>query len=511
MVNNTDLPPQRRVMILAVCCVSVLLVGIDLTAVNVALPSIGHSFHTDVSGLSWTIDAYTLTLAALLLLSASTADRIGRKHVFRIGLLIFVAGSGLCALAPNLDCLVAFRVIQAVGGSMLNPVAMAIVTNVYTKPADRARALGVWAGVIGLSLALGPILGGALVGSSLGWRWIFVINVPIGVVGVVLATRVVPESKAPRPRRVDPAGQVFVAGMLATLTYGIIEGPRLGWSSPVIVAAFVLAVAALIGILVYEPRRAQPLIELGFFKSVPFAGATLMAISSFAALSAFLFLNSLYLQDARGYSPLHAGLLTVPLAAVSIVFGPVFGKMLGKYGARPSLVVAGVGLMLTGFMLIRIDNTTATVWLLIAYAVMGIGNAAVGAPISQTAIAGMPVSQASVAAGIASTARQVGATFGVAIAGATLASTATVPPYRQLATATHIGWWLNVAYGLVILTAGLATTTRWAKATAANVANNLNDEKNDTGRDPKRPVPTTAVGPTPGNANPPINEGARQR
>ena len=191
-------------MVLAVCCVSVLLVGIDMTAVNLALPSIGRDFHTGASGLSWIIDAYTLVLATFLMFSASTADRIGRELVFRIGLGTFVVGSALCAIAPSLGWLIAFRALQGLGGSMLNPVAMAILSSVYPHPADRAKAIGVWSGVIGLSLALGPIVGGALVDSPPGWRGIFLINLPIGLAAIVVATRVTPESKAAKPRKGRP-------------------------------------------------------------------------------------------------------------------------------------------------------------------------------------------------------------------------------------------------------------------------------------------------------------------
>src|ERR1700722_11042442 len=190
----TSLTSRQRSYALLVCCVAVLLIGIDLTAVNVALPTIGRQFHANVSSLSWTIDAYSLTLASLLMLSSSTADRVGRKRVFRIGLVTFMLGSLLCALSPNLAWLVVFRVIQGVGGSMLTPVAISIIANIYTDSSERGRALGVWSGVTGLALALGPVVGGALVGSSLGWRWIFAINLPIGIVALIMAQRFIPES-----------------------------------------------------------------------------------------------------------------------------------------------------------------------------------------------------------------------------------------------------------------------------------------------------------------------------
>ena len=192
------LESHRRQLVLGVCCVSILLVGIDMTAVNVAIPSIGREFHTSASNLSWIIDAYALVLATLLMLSSSMADRFGRKRIFRIGLGTFVLGSALCAVAPNLGWLIAFRALQGIGGSMLNPVAMAVIANVFPERAERARAIGVWAGVTGVSLAIGPIVGGALVGSSLGWRWIFLINVPIGLAAVASVRRSCPSQRPPR-------------------------------------------------------------------------------------------------------------------------------------------------------------------------------------------------------------------------------------------------------------------------------------------------------------------------
>ena len=191
-----ELSRQRRIGILLICSMSLLIVGLDVTIVNVALPSIGREFHAPLSGLQWTVDAYTLVLASLLMLSGSTADRLGRRRTFVIGLLTFAAGSLLCSLAPNLTTLIIFRMVQAVGGSMLNPVAMSIITNTFTIPRERAQAIGVWAAVVGVSMALGPVVGGVLV-TSVGWRSIFWINIPVGLTAVVLALRYIPESKAP--------------------------------------------------------------------------------------------------------------------------------------------------------------------------------------------------------------------------------------------------------------------------------------------------------------------------
>src|SRR3954468_12868530 len=224
---------QQRWRVLAVCCLSLFIVGLDITTVNVALPSIGRDLHASISGLQWTVGAYTLVMASLLMLSGSTADRLGRKRTFVIGLSVFSLASLLCSLAPSVGLLVAFRVLQAVGGSMMNPVAMSIIANTFTDPRERAQAVGVWGAVFGVSMALGPIVGGGLVASS-GWRSIFLINLPVGLAAIALALRFIPESKAPRPRRVDPVGQALVIVLLATLTFGIIEAPSRGWTAPVI-------------------------------------------------------------------------------------------------------------------------------------------------------------------------------------------------------------------------------------------------------------------------------------
>jgi EmrB/QacA subfamily drug resistance transporter len=282
-------------LVLGICCLSLFIVGLDATIVNLALPAIRSDLNADVSKLQWTIDAYTLVLASLLMVSGSTADRVGRRRTFQLGLVLFGVGSLLCGFATSADMLIAFRMLQAVGGSMLNPVAMSIITNTFTDPRERAQAIGVWGGVVGLSMSVGPVVGGALVDSA-GWQYIFWINVPVALAALVLTALFVPESRAAVPRRIDPVGQVLVVLLLGGLTYGIIEGQRAGWGSPLIIGCFVLTVVALIGLVLYERRREEPLLEPRFFRSAPFSGATLIAVAGFAALSGFLFLNSLYLQ-----------------------------------------------------------------------------------------------------------------------------------------------------------------------------------------------------------------------
>ena len=464
-----ELSRQRRYLVLAICCMSLFIVGIDSTIVNVALPDIGRDFHAPVSGLQWTIDAYTLVLAALLMLSGSTADRLGRRRVFQIGLALFTIGSLLCSLAPGLGWLVAFRMVQAVGGSMLNPVAMSIITNTFTEPSDRARAIGVWGGVFGLSMAMGPVVGGALV-DSVGWRGVFWVNIPVGIAAILLTALFVPESKAARARRPDPIGQILIIAVLGSLTYGVIEGPSYGWGSARILAFFAVTVIAVIAFLFYEPRREDPLIDIRFFRSLPFSGATLTAVSATSALGGFLFLITLYLQDVRGYRPLFAGLFLLPMAAAMAVGAPLAGRMLARRGARAPLLIAGTGITTGGILLTQLTNSSAPGYLILAFLVFGIGTGFVNAPITNSAVSGMPRSQAGVASGIASTSRQVGASLGVAVMGSVLAANLHGPMAAGFAAATRPGWWIVAAAGVVVIVLALITTSRSGKASAERTA-----------------------------------------
>jgi EmrB/QacA subfamily drug resistance transporter len=471
-----ELARERRHLVLAICCTALLLIGMDTTIVNVALPAIGADFQAPVSGLQWTVDAYLLVIAGFLMLSGSAGDRLGRRRVFLAGLAAFTAGSLACSLAPGLGWLIAFRALQAVGGSMLSPVAMAIVTNVFTEPGERARAIGIWGSVFGLSLALGPVAGGALVDSA-GWRSVFWVNIPIGIAAIVLTALYVPESRAGTFRRPDPLGQALVMVALGTLTYAIIEGPGHGWGSPLIIACLAAAAASLAAFGWHEGRRDQPLVDLRFFRSLPFSGAALTAVAAMAAFAGFLFLITLYLQDARGYRPLEAGLFLVPMALAMACCAPLAGRMIARRGARPPLLIAGVGLTAGGVALTFIGASTPAWYLLAATVVLGVGMGWVNAPITNSAVAGMPRSQAGVAAGIASTSRQVGSSLGVAVTGSVLAAglrgampPAAAGPAGGLAHAAVPAWWIIVGLGAVCLLLSLATTGRRGRASAERAA-----------------------------------------
>jgi EmrB/QacA subfamily drug resistance transporter len=468
-----ELSYPRRMLVLGICAMSLLMVGVDSTIVNVALPSIQRDLHAGVDGLQWVIDAYTLVIASLLMLAGSTGDRLGRRRVFQVGLSLFTLGSLLCSLAPGLGWLIVFRMIQAVGGSMMNPVALSIITNVFTDPKERARAIGIWGAVFGLSMALGPVLGGVLVDTA-GWRSIFWVNIPVGVAVLVLTQLFVPESRAERVRRVDPIGQVLVVVTLASLTYAIIEGPGHGWSSAEIVGFFVLATVAAIGLVAYEQRRDEPLIDFRFFRSAPFAGATAIAVCAFATMGAFLFLTVLYLQDVRGLNALHAGLYLLPAAAMTLIFAPVSGRIVGARGPRLPLAVAGVGLTAGAIMLTFLGLNTAAWYILLSFLIYGFGNAMVNPPITNTAISGMPRSQAGVAAAIASTGRQTGSSLGVAIAGSIVNSDVTSGSFSSgFVGAERVAWWVIAGFGTVVLILGYVTSGRWARRTAELTARRL--------------------------------------
>jgi EmrB/QacA subfamily drug resistance transporter len=394
--------------------------------------------------------------------------------VFQIGLVMFTLGSLLCSLAWNITALVVFRGVQALGGSMLNPVALSIISNTFTERRARARAMGVWGAVFGISLALGPVIGGLLV-SDVSWRAIFWINIPIGAAAIILTQLFVPESRAGTARRFDPWGQLLVIALLASLTYGVIEGPSAGWGSPLIVAMFVVAAVAAVALVRVESRRFQPLLEVRFFRSVPFSGASVIAVLAFGVLGGFLFLNTLYLQDTRGFSALHAGLLTLPMAVLIFLFAPVSGRLVGSRGPRLPLVLAGLAIMAASLLLIRLSDGTPVPWLLFVYVIFGLGFGLVNAPISNAAVSGMPNSQAGVAASVASASRQAGSALGVAITGSLVAGASNA----GLAAASHAAWIVLAACGLGITVLGFVSTGPRASATAQRVREILASEAAD--------------------------------
>ena len=463
-----SLSARRKALILVSCCLSLLIVSMDATIVNVAIPDIRRDLGASASQLQWVIDVYTLVLASLLLLAGAAADRFGRRGTFQVGLTVFAVASLLCSLAPNIETLIAARFLQAIGGSMMNPVAMSIITQVFTGRVERARAIGIWGGVVGISMAAGPIVGGALI-ELVNWRAVFWINLPICLLAIVLTAVFVPRSRSETMRGVDPIGQVLGMAFLFGIVFVLIEGPGMGWTDTRLVAVAVAAVVAFLGFLFVEARRRDPFIDLRFFRSIPFASATVIAVCAFAAWGAFLFVMSLYLQDERGFSAMHTGLIYLPIAVGALVFSPLSGRMVGRFGSRPSLLIAGTLITAATLSLTALSATTPVWQLLVVFAVFGIGFSMVNAPITTAAVSGMPTDRAGAASAVASTSRQVGVSIGVALTGS-VAGSALTTMGADFAVAARPLWLICAAFGLTIFALGLYSTSVRAQRSADDLA-----------------------------------------
>jgi EmrB/QacA subfamily drug resistance transporter len=459
---------RRKTIILLSCCLSLLIVSMDATIVNVAIPAIRTDLHATPSQLQWVVDVYTLVLASLLILAGATGDRFGRRRIFQIGLAAFAVGSLLCSLAPSIDMLIAARFVQGLGGSMMNPVALSLISQVFTGRVERARALGVWGAVVGISMALGPTVGGLLI-EYVSWRAVFWINLPICAGAIVLTMIFVPESKSATMRNIDPVGQALAVVFLFGVVFTLIEGPSRGWTSPLVVGILATAAVSFAGFLAYESRRSDPFIDLRFFRSIPFAAATLTAISAFAAWGAFLFIMSLYLQAERHFSAMQTGLIYLPIAIGALLFSPLSGRLVGHYGARPSLLTAGA-LITAASVLLTFLTATTPVWaLLVVFTVFGIGFSMVNAPVTNAAVSGMPLDRAGAASAVTSTSRQVGVSIGVALCGS-LTGTALTHVDADFAAAARPLWFVCVALGVVVFALGFYSTTRRAVRSAERLA-----------------------------------------
>ncbi|MEI6252071.1 MAG: MFS transporter [Mycobacteriaceae bacterium] len=469
----SELSARRKTIILASCCLSLLIVSMDATIVNVAMPSIRADLHASASQMQWVVDIYTLVLASLLMLAGATGDRFGRRRVFQIGLVTFALGSLLCSVAPSITMLIVARLIQGIGGSMLNPVALSIISQIFVERVERARALGFWGAVVGISMALGPIVGGFLI-DAVGWRAVFWINLPICAAAIILTAVFVPESKSATMRDIDPVGQLLAVLTLFGLVFVLIEGPGLGWADPRIIAIAVGAAVAFALFLRYESRRHDPFIDLRFFRSIPFASATVTAVCAFAGWGSFLFMMSLYLQGERGYSAAHTGLIYLPIAIGALFFSPLSGRLVGRYGSRPSLLASGILITAASVMLTFLTPTTPVWALLVIFTVYGMGFGIVNAPITNAAVSGMPNDRAGAASAVTSTSRQVGVSIGVALCGS-VAGTALASAGVQFTSAALPLWFVNIGLGLAIVVLSITSTSARAVRSAERLAPLIED------------------------------------
>ncbi len=404
------------------------MIMLDNTIVNVALPSIQRELHIkNVSQLEWVVTGYALTFAVLMLTGGKLADLYGRRRVFILGLAIFAASSLACGLAPNAGFLIGARIVQGVGSAMMNPATLSIISATFP-PRQRGMAIGIWAGVSALALAIGPLLGG-LITEHINWNWIFFINVPVGVVGIAVARVVIRESKdTSEEQRLDLPGLLSSAIALFALTYALIEANNKGWTSTEILTLLVVAVAGLAAFVVLERHQRIPMLDLSLFRNPTFAGANaVMLLVSLAMFGVFFFI-SLYMQNVLGYSATKAGATFLPMTVLIVLVAPIAGRITDQVGSR-WLVGAGMTLVSCSMLLFARLQVDSSFWdLLPAMLVGGIGMAISMSPTTATAMGSVPVAKAGVGSAVLNSMRQVGGSLGIALMGAIMTSYVKVGP-----------------------------------------------------------------------------------
>ncbi len=441
---------DRKWWTLTAVSVATFMLLLDITIVNVALPSIQRALHSSFSDLQWVVDAYALTLAAALLVSGSVADLIGRRLVFVIGLVVFSTASLLCGLAVNPLMLTSSRLLQGIGGAMMFATSLALIANAFRGP-ERATAFGIIGAVIGAAVAVGPLLGGVLT-DSFGWEWIFLVNVPIGIVAVAFTLRNVAESRDPSPSGIDFPGAITFSGALALLVYALIRGNNDGWTSPLILAFLIGSGACLIAFVTIEARRRHPMLDLGLFRKPAFVGASATAFFIAASMFSMFLYISLYLQNVLGYSPLKTGLVYLPITLLAFFVAPVAGRL----SARVSRIrfFLGGGLLLAGIALVLMGNRQlGDTWtaLLPGFIFAGVGIGMINPPLATAAVGVVEPARSGMASGINNTFRQVGLATGIAYLGAIfqssvqsklgdlLAGTPAAPHVSQIAQGVSAG------------------------------------------------------------------------
>jgi DHA2 family methylenomycin A resistance protein-like MFS transporter len=410
---------NRRVKLLTLgaCCFGLFMVMLDNTIVNVALPSIQRELGASLTSLQLVVDAYILVFASLLLSAGALGDRYGRKRIFQLGLILFTIASALCGLAQNESMLIASRALQAVGGAALLPTTLALVTATFPDRREQAQAIGLWSGVSAVALVAGPLLGGLLT-DGLGWRSVFFVNLPVGALALVVADRVIKESRSRVPRPLDLPGQILAIVALGSLTFALIEGNSRGWTSPLILTLLGIGLVSLPAFLVVESRRAQPMLALRFFRDPSFSSANAIGTLVGFALLGFVFFNTLYFQTVQGYSPLQAGLRTAPYTLMIVVMAPIAGRLASHFDYWVPVTAGTLLSALALLLLTQSDAGTPYLELLGPLLLLGIGLGLTISPMVAAAVAAMPPEQAGVASGTINTNRQVGGALGVAVLGA---------------------------------------------------------------------------------------------
>jgi len=421
-------------------------VQLDVSVVNVAIRPIGDALGGGVAGLQWIVNAYTIAFAAFILSAGAVGDRIGARRVFVAGFALFTAASALCGLAPNLGALIAARAVQGAGAAVLVPCSLILLNHAYEEPHERARAVGFWAAGASVALSAGPLIGGALI-ATLGWRAIFFINVPVGLMGIRLALRHARETPPAPGHRLDLPGQVAAVLALGVLAGATIEGGRLGWTEPVVLAGFAVAVAALGAFLAIEARSRAPMLPLGFFRSRTFSAASAMGLLLNIAVYGLIFVLSLYFQRGQGRSALETGLAFAPMTGIVMATNVGAGRLARRLGAR-AVMLGGAVLAAAGcFALLTVDADTAYLAMVVQLVAFGAGVGLVVPLMTSELLGSVDRARSGAASGTLNTMRQTGSVIGVALYGSLIAG-------GSIVGGVHAA--LGVSVGALLATGALA-------------------------------------------------------
>ena len=412
---------ERRWWILAVLCFSLLVIVLDNTILNVAIPTIVRDLDATNSQLQWMVDAYTLVFAGLLLTAGSLGDRFGRRGALQFGLVVFGLGSLASAFADSADQLIATRAFMGIGGAFIMPATLSIITNVFP-PRERGKAIGVWAGTAGLAGVLGPTTGGFLL-EHFYWGSVFLVNIPIVIVGLLAGVFLIPTSRDPSAPRLDPIGAVLSVTGLVSLLYGIIEAPQEGWGDSTILTAFAIGAVLLTAFFVWENHTDHPMLDVKFFKNPRFTAASTGIMLIFFAMFGMTFLITQYFQFVLGYSPLATGIRFLPWAAVMMIGSPLSARLVERVGTK-FVVTLGLTLATLGLLSLSMLDEHSHYWpdVMLRMMLMATGMALTMAPATESIMSSLPLAKAGVGSAVNDTTRQVGGAMGVAIVGSVLSS-----------------------------------------------------------------------------------------
>ena len=442
---------NRKWWTLTAVAFGLFMIMLDNTVVNVALPSIERDLHISISSLEWIVTSYALVFAALLITGGKLGDMYGRKRIFIAGLIVFTLASLACGLAPSAGFLIGARLVQGAGAALMNPASLSIITATFP-PRQRGTAIGIWAGVSALALAIGPLAGGLIV-DNINWNWIFFVNVPVGVLGVVASRIFITESRdTSREQSIDLPGLVTSALALFALTYGLIEGNQRGWTSAEIVGLFVAAAVLFALFVIVESRQRLAMLDLSLFKNGAFTGANIVALLVSLGMFGVFFYVSLYVQNVLGYTPTQAGAIFLPMTLLIILLAPFAGRASDRVGSR-WLMGGGMALLGVSLLLYQRMGVHSGFWTLLpALVIGGAGMAITMSPMTSAAMGAVPPDKAGVGSGVLNSFRQVGGALGIAIMGAIVASYVHTPVASLLGKQEFV----NGLHAALLVSAGIA-------------------------------------------------------